>query len=141
MAFKFVLPTIKQVAQIALDAAGDPLGPRILSQSAIRYLVVDEERKAYLMQVNSMHRHDSSQNHYMLYYFGRFWHLRTKDGWSNEVGFYKFPSSCQSARGDIERCFTDAVCIFGWNGNILKPEENATFKPIFCCDDYEPPDF
>lgn len=141
MAFKFVHPTIKYVTQIALDAAGDPLESRILSQAATQNLVVDEERNAYLMAVNSTHRHNSSQNHYILYYLDRFWHLRTKGQWCNEVGFYNFPSSCQHARSDVERCFTDAVCLFGWNGNILTPAENATFKPIFCCDDYEPPDF
>ena len=141
MAFKFVLPTIRQVAQIALDAADDPLGPRILSQTATLNLVIDEQRNAYLMGVNATHRHNSAQNHYMLYYFNRFWHLRTKGQWCNEVGFYSFPSSFQHVRSEIERCFADAVSVFGWYGNILTPEENATFKPIFCCDDYEQPDF
>ncbi len=141
MTFKFVHPTIAQVAQIALDAADDQFGERVLNQGANCKLVVDAERSAYLLQVASTMRHDSMQQHYMMYYLGRFWHLRTRGFFSNEVGFYNFPFDFESSRHDIERCFADAIGVFGWCGDALTAEENATFIPVFFSDDYEPPDF
>lgn len=141
MTFKVVLPTVKQVAQIALDAAGDPLGARVLEQHAGLPLAIDDERPAYLMHVSSTHRHNSIQFHYMLYFLGRFWHLRTRGSTSLEVGFYDFPPRFENSRAEVQRCFADAVSVYGWTGYKSTPaERSAKFVPVFAQDDYEPPD-
>lgn len=138
MAFNSIPPTAKRMAQIAYDASGDPLGPRIL-ENTISKIVADEERKAYLIRVSATARCNSFQGHYMLYYMERFWHLRTRGPWPwvREVCFYKFPKGYEKYRADIQSCFADAINAYG---KILFPGERDTFVPIFTEDDYEPPD-
>ena len=140
MTFKFVIPTVKLVAQIALDAAGDPLGSRVLQQEAGFKLVIDAKRNAYLMAVNSTMRHNSSQNHYMMYFMNRFWHIRTRSTFSQEVGFYNVPWDFEKIRPEIELCFSEAIAVHGWFGDVITAKENSNFIPIFGENDYEPPD-
>ncbi len=104
-------------------------------------IALDEYRDAYLLQVDATARHNSGQLHYMLYCGGRFFHLRTKNLFSTEVCFYGFPADQESHRAVIERCFSDAAPVFGWFGDVTKPEENAHFVPTFGPDDWEPADF
>jgi hypothetical protein len=132
-------PTLRDVARVADDARGDPLGKRILDQHSLR-LAVDDECNAYMLAVSSTCRQNSSQNHYMFFFAGRFFHLRTRNFSSREVCFYEFPKEFESRRADVQSCFGDAAAVFGWHGNPLTQADNALFVPVFTADDWEPDD-
>lgn len=141
MAFVLILfPSVRQIARVANDAAGDPLGQRILEQHAHGMrIALDEGRSAYLFQVNATGRHNSLQVHYMLFCHRRFFHVRTRAFTSSQVCFYGFPSDCEAERSSVQNCFREAVQVFGWFGDTRTPDENALFVPEFGPDDWEPP--
>lgn len=130
--------TINQIAELAGLAKNTAFANRVGELFAGRLcLVEDRQRDAFMFQTSAVCRDTSTQNHYLLYFMQHWFDIRSKDIFSTEVSFYKFPTGMDANRKWIEQCFGQAARIYGWNeaGGDTTP----IFDPVFCADDWSGP--
>jgi hypothetical protein len=127
--------TINEIAEIASFAKNTQLADRVgrLHVSAFR-VAEDRQRNAFMFETAAVARDTCVQNHYLLYFMGHWFDVRSKNVLSNEVSFYNYPPGREAHRKLVEQCFGQAARIYG-NGEYV---DAPIFDPIFCSDDWYP---
>lgn len=130
-------PSLAEIAELTGLAANTPFADRVGSCSTYSFrLAEDRQRNAFMFVTGAIARDTSLQTHYLLYFMGHWFDIRSKGSYSTEVSFYDFPASLEKDRSRIEQCFGQAARVYGWDGG---GEDAPLFDPVFCADDWHPP--
>ena len=127
--------TINEINELASLAKNTPLADRVGKQDVSSFrLAEDRQRSAFMFETASLSRETGVQNHYLLYFMERWFDVRSKNVFSNEVSFYNYTADREADRKLVEQCFGQAARIYGSGEYDGAP----IFDPIFCPDDWHP---